>query len=192
MAPAARAGDRPRRDVDDRRTVMRRLVAPLVLAALLALAGCGGPGGSALGSADADGDPATDIGFDIGNAEVPECPFTEAQATQLVGEPLVDEGNCLFGDGKGVASLSVTMASETAGLVTYDYQREQADSVYDQVTDIDAGDQAYLAVKDIAGEAVVVSPSGSYTITLSSFERLGDTPGGYEQVLRGLVDALPL
>jgi hypothetical protein len=118
------------------------------------------------------------------------CPFTAAQASDLIGQPLIDEGNCLFGDGKGVASLTVTMASETAGLMTYDYQRKQADDIYTQVSDIDVGGQGYLAIKDIGAEVVVVRRSGSYTMTLSSFERLGSSDG-YEPVLRKLVDALP-
>jgi hypothetical protein len=170
--------------------LMRRLVPPLMLAALLMVAGCGGADSAALGADGTDGDAGIDVGFDIGNGEVPACPFTAAQASDLIGQPLIDEGNCLFGDGKGVASLTVTMASETAGLMTYDYQRKQADDIYTQVSDIDVGGQGYLAIKDIGAEVVVVRRSGSYTMTLSSFERLGSSDG-YEPVLRKLVDALP-
>jgi hypothetical protein len=121
---------------------------------------------------------------------VPPCPFTAEQVSTLVGQPMVDSGNCLFGDGNGVAQISVGAHTATATEITYDYSRDLATKVYTQVQDIDAGDKGYLAYKDIGAEAVVISPNGGYTIIMSSFERLGGA--AYEPVLRGVVDALPL
>ncbi|MFU8871659.1 hypothetical protein [Micromonospora sp. SL4-19] len=140
----------------------------------------------------AGGDIGADAGSDagaagLGNDSVPACPFTAAQVSDLLGQPMKDEGNCLFGDGKGVASLTITMASQTAGAMTYDYQHDQAGQRFDRVVDLDQGDRAYVAAKDIEGEAVVVSPKGSYTVTMSSFSV--DT-GTYERKLRALLDAI--
>lgn len=170
---------------------MRRLILPTVLAAVLTLTGCdstdptppeAGPG------VDAEAD--LDLPADDGGTETPACPFTAAQISELVGQSMVDTGNCGFGDGAGVAVLSVTTASQAAGEMTYDYQREQAAQIYQTVTDLDAG-KGYLAVKDIGAEAVLVAGAGSFTVTLSGFERLGAQPDGYEQALRRLLDALP-
>jgi hypothetical protein len=172
---------------------MRRLIVPVTLLLLIGAAACGG--GGTPGGPDSGGGAAAEAGAGagggLGSDTVPPCPFTAAQVTEFVGQPMKDDGNCSFGDGKGVAVLGITMASEVAGLTTYDYQRKQADQIYREVKDIDKGGKGYLAVKDIGAEAVLISGKGSYTVTLSSFERLGDTPGGYEQVLRKMLDALP-
>ncbi|MFJ6198925.1 hypothetical protein [Micromonospora sp. NPDC092111] len=164
---------------------MRRSIVPVLCAALLLpLGGCDGADPTAPDAAvDAVGG---------GNDVRPQCPFTAAQVSEIIGQPMTDQGNCLFGDGKGVASLTVTTASQTAGAVTYDYQRQQAPKIYREVKDIDKGEKAYLAVKDIEAEAVVVSAAGSYTLILSSFERLSADPGAYERTLRTLLDTLPL
>ncbi|MEU5941870.1 hypothetical protein ABZ807_22400 [Micromonospora sp. NPDC047548] len=171
---------------------MRRLIAPVWCSLLLLpLVACG--------AEDTSGpDPATgagveaDAGGDVPDTPAPPCPFTATQVSGIVGQPMVDQGRCLFGDGKGVALLTVTTASPLAGETTYDYQRKQATQVYREVKDVDKGEKAYLAVKDIEAEAVVVSRAGSYTVILSSFERLGASADGYERTLRGLLDALPL
>ncbi|SCF08395.1 hypothetical protein GA0070607_5319 [Micromonospora coriariae] len=174
---------------------VRRLIAPLWCSLLLLpLVACGpddtggaDPAAGAGVEADAGGDLA-----DLPDVPRPACPFTAAKVTELVGQPMKDQGNCLFGDGKGVAMLTITTASPVAGETTYDYQRQQATASYREVQDVDKGRKAYLAVKDIGGEAVVVSDTGSYTVTLSSFERLGASTDGYERTLRQLLDALPL
>ncbi|WP_406070248.1 hypothetical protein [Micromonospora sp. NBC_01638] len=173
---------------------VRRLIAPLWCSLLLLpLVACGpddtggsDPAAGAGVEVDADGDAA------LPDAPRPACPFTAPQVSDLVGQPMQDKGNCLFGDGKGVASLTVTTASPLAGESTYAYQRQQATQVYREVKDVDKGRKAYLAVKDIEGEAVVVSDKGSYTVILSSFERISAKPGGYESTLRTVLDALPL
>ncbi len=158
------------------------IAAPLLALLLLGATACGGddspgPARTAENTEVADGA--------VGDT-VPPCPFTAEQVTDILGQPMTDEGSCLFGDGKGVASLTVTTASELAGSSTYDFSREQADSTYDEVADLDVDGQGYVAVKDLGGEAVVVTPAGSYTMILSSFSALD--PGGYDQVLRTLVD----
>ena len=158
----------------------------LLMLALLAPAACDGSSGPA-DQAGADAGSGTDPGSGTGNDSVPSCPFTAAQVSDLLGQPMTDEGNCLFGDGKGVASLTITMASQTAGATTYDYQHDQAGKIYDKVVDLDHGDRSYVAAKDIEGQAVVVSPKGSYTLTMSSF---GMDVGTYEQKLRALLDAI--
>ncbi|SDZ30179.1 hypothetical protein SAMN05444365_109147 [Micromonospora pattaloongensis] len=168
---------------------MRRLILPAVCLAMLALAGCGGD----------STDPGTgpDGGVDLGplagdgSATPPPCPFTAAKAAELVGQQLVDQGNCHFGDGKGVASLTVNIATRFAGEMTYDYQRKQAEQTYAKVTDLDGGRKGYLAVKDIAAEAVLIADHGSYTFTLDRFQRLGSSPNGYEDAMARLLDALP-
>jgi hypothetical protein len=194
---------------------MRRLIAPalnLVPAlslVLVASAGCAGESaGSGTSGAPADpgnGAPKEPSGKKTPNAEpgggqpgggdpnvVPPCPLNARQATLLVGQPMTDEGNCLFGDGKGVASLTITRASQSTGSATFDFARSHAEDRYgaDKVKDADVADQAYLAVKDIEAEAVVVSPKGTYTVILSSFERLGAKPGAYEQTLRRILAAV--
>ncbi|MEU5873091.1 hypothetical protein AB0A73_16255 [Glycomyces sp. NPDC047369] len=177
---------------------VRRLIAPLWCSLLLIpLVACGpddtGDSDPVVGvGVDADADADTDAGGDLPDVPRPACPFSAAQVSDLVGQSMQDQGNCLFGDGKGVASLTITTASPLAGESTYAYQRDQATQVYREVRDVDKGRKAYLAVKDIAGEAVVVSDKGSYTVILSSFERLGATSGGYESALRSVLDALPL
>ncbi|RGC69095.1 hypothetical protein C5N14_10040 [Micromonospora sp. MW-13] len=171
---------------------VRRLLVPVLCSFLFVpLVACG--------AEDTGGtDPATGAGVevnaggDVADAPAPPCPFTATRVSEIVGQAMVDQGNCSFGDGKGVAQLTVTTASRLAGGSTYDYQRNQATKVYREVTDVDKGEKAYLAVKDIEAEAVVVSGTGSYTVILSSFERLGASPDGYERTLRELLDALPL
>ncbi|MEH0931521.1 hypothetical protein [Micromonospora sp. CPCC 205558] len=174
---------------------VRRLIAPLWCSLLLLpLVACGPDDntGSAAGG-DTDADVGIDAdGGDVSAVERPACPFTAAQVSDLVDQSMKDEGSCLFGDGNGVAMFTITTASPTAGEATYDYQREQATQTYREVKDVDKGRKAYLAVKDIGGEAVVISDKGSYTVTLSSFQAIGASPGGYEPTLRKVLDALPL
>ncbi|MEV6812345.1 hypothetical protein [Micromonospora sp. NPDC051296] len=171
---------------------MRRLILPVALAATLALTGCNStePSSPAAG-AGVDADADLDLPAGDADGARPACPFTADQITEFVGQPMVDQGNCSFGDGKGVALLSVTTASRLAGETTYDYQRQQADQIYQDVADLGGDSKGYLAVKDIGAEAVMIGGAGSFTITLSSFERLGAQSDGYEQALRRLLDALP-
>ncbi|SCL16476.1 hypothetical protein GA0070616_1026 [Micromonospora nigra] len=165
-----------------RHPVIRRLLVPAVVA-LLGVTGCGSSG-----TAPAPDRAETETQSDAVAAGPPPCPFTAEQVSTLVGQPMVDEGRCLFTDGAGVASLTVTTASTIAGNGTFAYQREQAGKRYDRVDDLDQGDMAYVAVKDIEGEAVLVDGTGAYTLTMSSFTRLD--PAGYDQVLRRLLDAI--
>jgi hypothetical protein len=162
-------------------------LAPLLLLALVGPAACDSSA-DAPASKQAGADTASGRDAGTANTAVPACPFTAAQVSDIVGRPMVDEGNCLFGDGKGVASLTITMASQLAGTTTYDYAHEQAGKQYGRVVDLDRGDQSYLATKDIAGEAVVISAKGTYTLIMSSFSI---DPAGYEQKLRRLLDAIP-
>ncbi|WP_341720124.1 hypothetical protein QQG74_10610 [Micromonospora sp. FIMYZ51] len=174
---------------------MRRLILPAVFVAVLALTGCNQtePPPPAAGP-DADqsvDDTDLDLPADGADAVRPDCPFTADQIADLVGQPMVDQGNCSFGDGNGVALATVTTASRLAGETTYDYQRQQADELYQQVTELDGGGKGYLAVKELGAEAVVINDAGSFTVTLSSFQRLGAEPDGYQQAMRRLLDALP-
>ncbi|GAA2711176.1 hypothetical protein ACFY2R_29630 [Micromonospora olivasterospora] len=171
---------------------MRRLIAPMSCSFLiLPLVACGAED---VGDADpaAEAGVEADTGGETADTPAPRCPFTVSQLSEIVGQPMVYQGSCSFGDGNGVALLTVTTASRLAGETTYGYERDQAGKVYREVKDVDKGDKAYLAVKDIGAEAVVVSGAGSYTVTLSSFQRLGASPDGYERTLRALLDALPL
>ena len=170
---------------------MRRMIAPVLFLVLLAAAGCGGTTTGSPG-AEAGAGGAADAEAGVGGAgdTKPGCPFTAAQVSDIIGQPMTDEGNCLFGDGKGVASLTITVSSKTAGAMTFAYQRQQAEKVYHRVTDIKKGDKAYVAAKDIEAEAAVVSDKGSYTLILSRFERFSTDPAAYEQTLRKLLDAI--
>lgn len=161
---------------------MKRLLIPVLLLAALTMPACGSTESPAEG-----GDP-ENPGTNRGTT-VPPCPFTAAKVTEVIGQSMNDDGNCLFGDGKGVASLTVTMASETAGAITYHYQREQAGKRFERVTEANKGDKGYIGVKAIEGEAVVLSGKGAYTLTLSSFSK--DTVW-YEQTLRKLLDTVPV
>ncbi|MCW3816063.1 hypothetical protein ONA91_16600 [Micromonospora sp. DR5-3] len=187
MARHLFAPDRPGAPRSRARAARGRLL-PLLLLALLVPAACDSSTGSPA-SEGADAGSGVDAGSDdLGKlgGSVPGCPFTADRVSELLGQSLKDEGNCVFGDGKGVASLTITMASEFAGATTYDYQHEQAGQQYEKVVDL--GDRSYLAAKDIAAEAVVVGPKGSYTLIMSSFSM---DVAGYEQKLRRLLDALP-
>ena len=170
---------------------MRRMIAPVLFLVLLAAAGCGGTTtGSPGAEAGAAGAADAEAGAGGAGDTKPGCPFTAAQVSDIIGQPMTDEGNCLFGDGKGVASLTITVSSKTAGAMTFAYQRQQAEKVYHRVTDVKKGDKAYVAAKDIEAEAAVVSDKGSYTLILSRFERFSTDPAAYEQTLRKLLDAI--
>ncbi|MGD9985458.1 hypothetical protein [Pseudonocardia sp.] len=118
----------------------------------------------------------------------PACPFTAAQISSLVGQQMKDDGSCLFGDGKGVAQLSITTSSASTGEIMLDTLREQASGQYDEVSDL-AGGKGYVATKELGGEAVAVTGQGGYTITMSSFERF--SKAGYGPVLNTIAAALP-
>jgi hypothetical protein len=190
---------------------MRRLIVPVMGLVLLASAGCAGgadegsaggantePGNTSTKPASAktpNAEPGGSQPGDPSNGDpdkVPSCPLNAQQATLLVGQPMTDEGNCLFGDGKGVASLTITLASRSTGAATFDFTRSQAEDRYgaDKVKEADLADQAYVAAKDIEAEAVVVSSKGTFTVTLSSFERFGAKPGAYEQAIRRILAAI--
>ncbi len=186
---------------------MRRLILPILCLILLGSAGCAGgtnadPGTNGPGKTDpgktdpgktTPKDPAEPGGGQAGKGDkVPPCPLNVQQATLLVGQPMTDEGNCLFGDGKGVASLTITRASQSTGASTFDFTRSQAEDRYgaDKVKDADLAEQDYLAVGELEAESVVVSDKGTYTVILSSFERFSAKPGAYEQTLRRILAAI--
>ena len=163
---------------------MRRLFGTSMLCVVLLVSGgCGGDDASPPDSGQAD---SQDDGGAGQGAAVPECPLTEDQVTDIVGQPMTDQTNCLFGDGKGVASLTITMASESTGAATLDTLRESAEGRYDSIEDLGEG-SGYVAVGELGGEAVSVTQAGSFTLTMSSFERFD--PSGYDETLRALVDA---
>ncbi|MDG4781045.1 hypothetical protein O7614_15465 [Micromonospora sp. WMMD961] len=167
---------------------MRRLPVLMLGLLLVVPAGCRDASDPA---ADTDVAAQSDVsaGSDaVPGTAVPPCPLTAKQVSTILGQPLTDDGNCLFGDGKGVASVNITTSSPMAGSTTYEYARQRAGETFDAVKDLASGVKAYVAVKDIAGEAVLVSEAGAYTINLSSFARLD--PAGYEQALRALLDAI--
>lgn len=164
--------------------MMRARFASVLLLLLLSAAACGGDSGDPSGGTGSEVDGSV---AGLGTS-VPQCPFDAAKVSEVVGQPMTDQGDCLFGDGKGVASLTITRSSELAGSSTFDYQRQQADLLYDKVSDVQKGTKAYLAAKDIRGEAVLISKKGSYTIILSSFSFDVAT---YERTLRVLLDEIP-
>ncbi|MDO3705180.1 hypothetical protein Q3W71_26265 [Micromonospora sp. C28SCA-DRY-2] len=169
---------------------MRRWIAPAALAVALALTGCGGsdgPDGSPGAAEQVDGGDGL-VDGDPAAVERPSCPFTPERASDLVGRTMHADGNCLFRDDNGVAILTITLASEVAGQATYDYSREQAGKRFERVSDIDRGDQGYLAAGGTEAEAVVISQAGAYTVQISSFN---DDAAANEALLRKLVDAIP-
>jgi hypothetical protein len=185
---------------------MNRLIVPALCLVLFGAVGCGGgdtgtasepgnsePGNSEPGNSQAKDpapEPAPGGGGGAGGDKVPSCPLNAQTATLLLGQPMEDQGNCLFGD--GVASLTITMASQSTGAAMFDSARAYAEKRYGagKVKDGDMADQAYLAAKDIEAEAHVVSDKGTFTVTLSSFERFGDKPAAYEQTLRRILAAI--
>jgi len=160
-------------------------------AMLCVLAACGGadtaasPAGNGAG---VDVDDGGDAGVNL-NDDVPGCPFTVAQVTDLMGQPMVDRGPCSFNEADGVGFVTITMSSEFAASVTYDFERQQAEEIYLYVKDIDKGKRGFLAVMDTKAQAEVISSAGSYSVSLNSFEFTADQ---YEQTLRRLLDALPI
>ncbi|SCG52171.1 hypothetical protein GA0070609_2629 [Micromonospora echinaurantiaca] len=169
---------------------MRRWIAPVALVVVLALTGCGGseePQGSPGAAEEVDGGDGV-IEGDGAAVERPSCPFTPERASELVGRTMNADGNCLFRDGNGVAILTITLASEVAGQATYDYSREQAGKRFERVSEVDKGDQGYLATGGTEAEAVVISKAGAYTVQISSFH---DDAAANEALLRKLVDAIP-
>jgi len=164
---------------------MRRLFGTSLLCiVLLVSSGCGGDDDSTPEPSQAEAQGGEGGGQ---GTTVPDCPFTEDQVTDIVGQPMTDQQNCLFGDGKGVASLTVTTASESAGSATYETAHESAGGRYDSIEDLDVGGSGYVAVGELGGEAMTVTEAGSFTLTMSSFQRFD--PAGYEDTLRSLVDA---
>jgi hypothetical protein len=172
---------------------MRTLTTVTTIVALLALAGCGGdtetPAAEPAPTRTSIEIPLgieTPLGKDFGTA--PPCPFTAEQATRIAGKPFKQEADgCLFRGPNGVGSITVNTASRGAGETTFEYNREQAEASKN-VSDLEAGDLAYLAVGDLDGEAVVINAKGSYTIQISN---MSEEPSGYERILRELVAALP-
>ncbi|MEO3927722.1 hypothetical protein ABGB07_28215 [Micromonosporaceae bacterium B7E4] len=163
---------------------MRVKFAPVALAVLFVVASCGGGSNT---TADRPSDVELPVGGDL-NTAVPACPFTAAKISQLVGQPMVDKDNCLFGDGKGIASVTITTSSELAGSGTYDHKRESAGKRYGNVTDVQKGDKAYIAAGEIEAEAVMIRDDGSYTLTLASFSF---DKAKYEQTLQAMLDGIP-
>ena len=163
----------------------RRWMTPLMLLLLVAPAACGTDSPTNGDSGVANGaDPDGGEGIDAGTT-VPDCPFTAAQASDVVGRQLTDQGGCSFGD--GIALLSITTASETAALMTYDYERQLATQTYDTVADLERDGQGFFAVKDIEAQLVLIRGEGAYTVTMSSF---GLDATEYKQTMYELVDAI--
>jgi hypothetical protein len=166
---------------------MRRwtaMTAAVVGVIMFGLAGCGG---------DATGPDSSDVDIDLRPREgagvpPPSCPFTAAQASKLAGQPLHEDGNCLFRGRDAVGIVEVHMASRGAGQTTFDYTRQLAKDRPMRVADLGVGDQSYLAVAELEAEAVVINRLGSYTILLGSLDA-GEP--GYERILRDMAAALP-
>jgi hypothetical protein len=167
---------------------MRRLLVPVMCLSLFAAASCGESGGQpppAGSEADGGSDSSTGAGSGQVDDVVPDCPVTAAEISDRVGVALAEDVSCVFRDGTGVALATIYPASRAAGEMTYDYERQQADEVYERVIDLEVGDRSFIAVKEIEGKAYLVSAAGSYLVVLSSFD-LDLT--GYEQVLRDILD----
>lgn len=165
----------------------RRWTVPLMALLLVAPAACGS--GS---PTNVDGDPGVSNGADPGEGggteagtTVPDCPLTADEISAIVARSLTDRGGCSFGD--GIALLSITTASQSAALMTYDYQRTLAAETYDTVSDLQREGTGFFAVKDIEAQLVLIRSDGAYTVTMSSFSL---DAAQYEQTMYQLVDAI--
>ena len=157
----------------------RRWVIPLLLLLMAAPAACGS-------DSPIDGDPSVvDGGGGGGGTTIPDCPLTAEQASGIVGRELADRGGCSFSD--GIALLSITTASESAALATYDYARDTATQTYHTVSELKRDGKGFFAVKDIEAQLVLIRSDGAYTVTMSSFSMDAAT---YEQTMYALVDAI--
>jgi hypothetical protein len=117
------------------------------------------------------------------------CPFTAAQVSAMIGQPMTDSGNCAFGDGAGVAQLGIEIHSLSSTEGTYDYNHAQADKDYLLVEDLKNGDKGFMAYKNTSAQAFVIKSRSAYTITMSKFERFDSF--SYEQPLQNVISALP-
>ena len=93
----------------------------------------------------------------------------------------------MFRGPNGVGSVSVTTAGRRTGEGTIDFKREEATKRDLAVSDLDAGDEAYVAASDQEGEAVVINAKGSYTITVSDLGAAAEI----ERLLKELAAAIP-
>lgn len=158
----------------------RRWVIPLMLLLLAAApAACGSDSPTAV-----DEDPGV-VDAGGGGTTIPGCPLTAEQASGIVGRELADRGGCSFSD--GIALLSITTASESAALATYDYARDMATQTYDTVSDLKRDGTGFFAVMDIEAQLVLIRGDGAYTVTMSSFSM---DATAYEQTMYALVDAI--
>jgi Tfp pilus assembly protein PilW len=107
----------------------------------------------------------------------------------MIGQPMVDSGDCLFGDGRGVAQLAVSASSASSAEAVYETGRRSADNQYLQVDELDTGDKGYIAYKNTSAQAMVITPKGGFTITMSGFEQWDGFQ--YEQPIRNVISALP-
>ncbi|MEU8262172.1 hypothetical protein AB0C02_16280 [Micromonospora sp. NPDC048999] len=166
---------------------MRRAFAPFAGLILFAVAACGSTAPESNNS-PSDGSLTDEAGGNgVANETVPECPFTAAQVSELVGQEMHDDGPCLWRDREGIAFVTITMATSSSGALTYDYQRKNAEDTFKRVTDLQDVDKGYLAVKDIEAETVVITKAGNYNMNLHNFDW---DPGKYEQTSREMLDKI--
>ncbi|HYY12723.1 MAG TPA: hypothetical protein VE781_17430 [Kineosporiaceae bacterium] len=174
------------------------VTAALLLAAVLPLTACGGSGSSAAdgaaakpagaagaaaaGTATTPDDEST--AFPSINTQRPPCPFTAEQVTGIVGKAMRQDVECDFRGPNGVGIVSVDRHASNY----CDIDRDQAVKLYKTVTDLPRGENAFIAARELEGEACVTATAGSFHVSISDFS---SSPAETERLVRALVDAIP-
>lgn len=172
----------------------------VLLAAVVGLlaTGCSGSdplgGGAGIGGDGPRGDAATTTGPDAGAAAdgggtslaMGECPIDADRAPEVIqlildvtGFEVIEEHPCRFTDGVRLVNFRV---SGNSGMV--DARQPLVDRGF-QITDLDRGQDGFLAVGEIDAHAEANFGDLTLSVDMSS---LDTDHSGYERLVRGLMD----
>jgi hypothetical protein len=165
--------------------LVRIALVPVLAALLLGVAGCtvtpagpaAEPGAAVPGAAPSAGAvaepgvaPGAEPGAIPGAAAASGCPFSASDIAAAVEAPVEAAGPaCAFGAG----SATVLVGAGAA------VSREQAESVFDRVTDLQQPGPGFIAFGDLSAQASASVGDRTCTVTLNGFEF---TPERFEQI----------